>query len=37
MNDKKKKIVKRFFKELLPLGFIFFSYIYVMAIICSVL
>ena len=34
---KKKRIVKRFFMELLPMGFIFFSYIYVMAIICSVL
>ncbi len=32
---KKKRIVKQFFRELLPMGFIFFSYIYIMVLLCS--
>ena len=32
---KKKRIVKRFFMELLPMGFIFFSYLYITVLLCS--
>lgn len=32
---RKRRIVKRFFAELLPMGFIFFSYLYITVLLCS--